>query len=268
MQKAMPLQPISADISTVRILDVPIHCVTMDDVLEIIDESISESRRLAIGCVNSAKLVNMRKDELLRKDVMGSNLVIADGMSVVWASKWLGRELPERVTGIDLMLRLLEKGNERGYRIFCLGASESVSRTVVDKIHDQYPGVIVAGRRDGYFSQEEEEGISREIAGLDVDILFVAMSSPKKEQFMARWGRVTDAKVLHGVGGSFDVIAGKVKRAPESWQRVGLEWLYRVKQEPGRLLWRYLSTNTSFCWQLLKQVFGKNINRLAGLKKR
>jgi len=115
----------------------------------------------------------------------------------------------------------------------------------------------VAGRHHGYFSGDDEEAIVARIAELRVDILFVAITSPKKERCMAKWADSLDATVIHGVGGSFDVIAGKVERAPQRWQDLGLEWLYRVKQEPRRLWRRYLVTNLAFVWMLIKYLIAE-----------
>ena len=234
------------DFDKKEILGVGIHAATMEQALDAIDDAIKQKQRLMIGVVNAAKIVNMRKDENLWEDVTSSHLVLADGMSVVHASRVLGASLPERVTGIDLMEGILERGDEEGYRVYCLGAKEEISKTVVERFKKQYPGAKFVGRRNGYFSDEEEAEIAKEIGSLDVDVLFVAITSPKKERFMARWSDQLNTTVVHGVGGSFDVVAGVVERAPESWQRLGLEWLYRVKQEPGRLWKRYLLTNLSF----------------------
>jgi N-acetylglucosaminyldiphosphoundecaprenol N-acetyl-beta-D-mannosaminyltransferase len=151
------------------------------------------------------------------------------------------------------MFGILERGNIHGYRVYCLGATEEISATVAERIAAQYPNVRLAGRRNGYFRDDESEEIARDIANSRADVLFVAITSPKKERFLARWSALMDVPVCHGVGGSFDVFAGKVQRAPESWQRLGLEWLYRVKQEPGRLWKRYLITNSIFCGMVIKE---------------
>ncbi|SRR5690606_21600344 len=241
----------------VNVLGVPVHAATMSEALDAIEAAIKERRRLQLGVVNAAKIVNMTKDRSLREDVLSSDLVLADGMSVVIASRVLGNPLPERITGIDLMHGILERGNRMGWRVFCLGATEEVSETVVRRIHELYPGVVIAGRRNGYFSQSEEAEVARTIAESNADVLFVAITSPKKENFMAKWGASLATPVIHGVGGSFDVLAGKVQRAPERWQRLGLEWLYRVKQEPRRLWKRYLFTNASFARMLLVAWLGK-----------
>ena len=127
-------------------------------------------------------------------------------------------------------------------------------QTVVDRIGTDYPGTIVAGYHHGYFGPDEEERVAADIQASHADVLFVAMTSPKKEQFLARWSHLIDVPVCHGVGGSFDVMAGKVKRAPALWQKFGMEWLYRVVQEPGRMWRRYLVSNSLFCWMVLKEL--------------
>ena len=229
-----------------ELFGVPIAAMTMADAVDAVDEAIADRRPLQIGVVNAAKLVNMRRDAALRDSVLSSSIVLADGTSVVWASRLLGRPLPERVAGIDLMMAMLASGNTRRYRIYCLGATQAVLDAVVARIRSDYPGVAVAGSHHGYFTPAEEEAIAGDIATAAPDILLVAMTSPRKEQFLARWSARLRVPVCHGVGGSFDVFAGLVQRAPESWQRLGLEWLYRVKQEPRRLWKRYLVTNTLF----------------------
>lgn len=238
-----------------------IHAATMRDALDAIDAAIASGNRLMIGVVNAAKIVRMRADAELSDDVNNSDLILADGMSVVLASKVLGKPLPERVAGIDVMTGILKRGMQQGYRVFCLGATEDVSSAVEREILGQYPGVKIVGRRNGYFTESEEPEIVDEIARACPDVLLVAITSPKKERFMARWSDKLNATVVHGVGGSFDVVAGKVKRAPESWQRLGLEWLYRVKQEPGRLWKRYLVTNTLFGLIVLRSLVGRIFGR-------
>ena len=237
------------------VLGVPIHPLRMNQVLDVIDQVIQSRQRLRIGVVNAAKIVNMRRDDVLRADVLSSDLILADGMAVVWAGRLLGYPLPERVAGIDLMLRMLERGNQKRYRVYCLGATQGVLQTVVQRIGIEYPNVQVVGSQHGYFGAQDEDGIAADIIVARPDILLVAMTSPKKEQFLARWSDRLGVPVCHGVGGSFDVFAGKVERAPDWWQRFGLEWLYRVKQEPRRLWKRYLVTNTLFCSLVVREFF-------------
>lgn len=243
-----------------ELLGIPVEALTLEQALDRVDAAIASRARLQIGVVNAAKVVNMRRDALLRADVLSSDLILADGIAVVWAGRLLGRRLPERVAGIDLMHGMLRRGSQRGYRVFCLGASAEVLQKAVARIRADYPGVAVVGLHDGYFSAEQEEGVAQEIVDSRPHILFVAMTSPKKEKFLARWSGRLGVPVCHGVGGSFDVLAGKVERAPLSWQRFGLEWLYRVKQEPRRLWRRYLVTNTLFCGMVLRDLLLRQLS--------
>ena len=253
------MKPLRFDAPSVKLFGIRIHSVTLSAALDLVDQAISRRERLQIGVLNAAKVVNMRRDPTLHDDVAGSDIVLADGIAVVWSSRLLGRSLPERVTGIDLMMAILDRGNLKNYSVYCLGASEEVSRGVAEQLALRYPGVRLAGRHHGYFSELDEPALVDEIAAARTDVLFVAMASPKKEKFMARWIERLDTPVCHGVGGSFDVFVGKVDRAPETWQRVGLEWLYRLKQEPRRLWRRYLVTNTIFIGMVLVELWRRLI---------
>lgn len=241
-----------------RLYGVPICAVTMSQVVAEAEASIASRSRLLLGVVNAAKLVNMKRDEGIRRAVLRADMILADGMSVVWASRVLRRSLPERVAGIDLMHRLLALADAKGYRVFCLGATDEVLQTTVERIQASYPGVVIAGSRNGYFTQADEPLVAEEIRASKADMLFAAMSSPKKEEFLAGWFDQLDVPLCHGVGGAFDVLAGKVDRAPEIWQRLGMEWLYRAKQEPRRLWRRYLVTNTLFCLMTVSEFLFPN----------
>jgi len=212
---------------------------------------------LSVGMVNAAKVVAMRKDQSLRRAVAGCDLVLADGQAVVWASGLLGAPLPERVTGIDLFTELLEQASRRSYRVYFLGARPRVLNAMLAEVSRRYPGLVVAGARDGYFSADAEPQVIEEIRQTNPDLLFIGMSSPRKEILVARWGQRTGARVVHGVGGSFDILAGLTKRAPLWWQRHGLEWLYRATQEPVRLGRRYLTTNASFMTLVAREAIAR-----------
>jgi N-acetylglucosaminyldiphosphoundecaprenol N-acetyl-beta-D-mannosaminyltransferase len=173
-------------------------------------------------------------------------MVLADGQSVVWASRLLGASLPERVAGIDLFTELLHESARRRLRVYFLGARKEILGRMVAEVRHRHPGLTVAGARDGYFAAAQEPGIAAQIRDSGAQLVFLGMTSPKKELFISRWGRATGANVVHGVGGSFDVLAGATKRAPGWCQAYGLEWLYRVRQEPARLGHRYLTTNAAF----------------------
>jgi N-acetylglucosaminyldiphosphoundecaprenol N-acetyl-beta-D-mannosaminyltransferase len=239
---------------TQELLGIPITALTEEQVLDLVDRAVETRTPLRIGVVNAAKIVNMRRDPVLRRDVLSSDIILADGIAVVWAARALGSSLPERVAGISLMAGILRRGHARGYRVFCLGASGDVLERTVARMAARYPGVSIVGSQHGYFPPEQEEDVARAIAEARPDVLFVAMTSPRKEMFLARWSKHLDVPVFHGVGGSFDVVAGKVRRAPPAWQRKGLEWLYRMLQEPKRLTRRYLVTNTLFCGMVLSAL--------------
>jgi N-acetylglucosaminyldiphosphoundecaprenol N-acetyl-beta-D-mannosaminyltransferase len=237
-----------------HLFDVRIDAASMDDAVAAARDAVQHRRRLLFGVVNAAKLVNMRRDPILRRAVLGSDVILADGMSVVWACRILRRPLPHRVTGIDLMIRLLEEGNQHSWRLYCLGATDEVLHALEKHIRATYPSIQIVGMRNGYFRDEEEEQLAGEISRARPDLLFVGMTSPKKERFLCDWSRTMQVPVCHGVGGAFDVVSGTVKRAPRLMQRLGLEWAYRIMQEPGRLWKRYLVTNTVFCWLLFLEI--------------
>jgi N-acetylglucosaminyldiphosphoundecaprenol N-acetyl-beta-D-mannosaminyltransferase len=225
---------------------VTLNPLSLDQAVKRCDEAIERGDYLSFGMVNAAKAVAMRKNEPLRLAVSGCHIVLADGQAVVWASALLGVPLPERVAGIDLFTELLGQANVRGYRVYFLGARADVLEAMLAQVVARYPGLKVAGSRDGYFSAEEEPEVVSHIREAAPDLLFIGMSSPRKELFQATWGAATGARVVHGVGGSFDILAGITRRAPLRWQRLGLEWLYRAIQEPARLGGRYLRTNLAF----------------------
>jgi len=229
-----------------EVLGVSIHAVSMNECVALCENAISSREPLMVGVVNAAKLVKMRDDRLLRDSVLGADLIVADGQAVVWASRILGQALPGRVTGIDLFEALLELADRENLSVYLLGAAADVLDELVRTVGRRFPGARIAGRHDGYFSDDEAEPIAMEIAAQKPDMLFVGITTPKKELFLEAWGPKLDVAVCHGVGGSFDVMAGKTRRAPVLWQRLGIEWLWRVAQEPRRMWKRYLVTNSQF----------------------
>lgn len=252
----------SVDNKRINILNSPIDKLTMRDTVSIIDKSIQ--KRLAIQhiVVNAAKMVHMQKDSELCESVVNSDIINADGMAVVWAAKFLGQPLPEKVSGIDLMVNLVELAAKKKYKIFFFGAKEEVVSTIVANYSKQYGQDLIAGYRNGYFSKEEEPQIAEQIAASKADILFVAISSPTKEIFLNQYKETMNVPFIMGVGGSFDVVSGKTKRAPLWMQNNGLEWFYRFLQEPRRMWKRYLVTNTLFIYY----VFRAKLKSMKGQK--
>lgn len=208
--------------------------------------------------VNAAKLVASHDDPQLREMINRCELVTADGQAVVWASRILRKPLPERVAGIDLMNGLFELAAREGYGVFILGARKNVLEQAVARLRSHYPGLPIVGYRDGYFLQSEEAAVAAEIARAQPAMLFVAISSPRKEYFLARFGHVIDVPFVMGVGGAIDVVSGITRRAPPIIQRLGLEWLFRLVQEPRRLMRRYVVTNARFLGLVLGAAGQRN----------
>ncbi|QNF32323.1 WecB/TagA/CpsF family glycosyltransferase [Adhaeribacter swui] len=239
--------------SRIKICNIPVDVLTMQQTLQIIDSAIAKKETIHHVVVNAAKLVNAQKDLRLRESILNCDIINADGQGVVWASYFLNCPLPERVAGIDLMEALVGLAAKKGYKIFFLGATEEVVEEVIAKYSLAYGSEIIAGYRNGYFKNEEEPLIAQQIASSNADMLFVAMSSPKKEIFLDTYKSWIKTPFIMGVGGSFDVVSGKVKRAPLWMQNSGLEWLFRTLQEPGRMWKRYLYTNTEFVYLIIKE---------------
>ncbi len=237
----------------INIFNCPIDTYTMDETVDIIDKSIQNKLHLHHVVVNAAKLVHMQKDKELYDSVVSSDIINPDGQAVVWASKFLGQPLKERVAGIDLMENLVKLAHKKGYKVFFFGAKEEIVKGVVDRYTKEYSKKIIAGYRNGYFKKDEEKKIANQIASSGADILFVAISSPTKEIFLNTYKDIINTPFIMGVGGSFDVVAGKVTRAPLWMQKTGLEWFYRFLQEPRRMWKRYLVTNSLFIWYMLKE---------------
>jgi N-acetylglucosaminyldiphosphoundecaprenol N-acetyl-beta-D-mannosaminyltransferase len=235
-----------ADFIRRGLFGLPVDALTMAQAVARCTDAIKNGEHLSVGVLNAAKVVAMRRDPQLRQAVTECDMILADGQAVVWASRMLGSPLPERVAGIDLFTELLAEAAGRGFRVYFLGARPEVLARMLAEAGRRFPGLPVAGARDGYYQAGEEAKIAEDIRRSGADILFVGMSSPRKEVFLSQWGTATGAKVIHGVGGSFDVLAGLTRRAPAWWQDHGLEWLYRASQEPVRLGRRYLTTNMSF----------------------
>lgn len=221
---------------------------------ETVDEIFS---RLKFGLftqhvvVNVAKLVNMGRDEILNKSVQDCDIINIDGMGVVLGAKFLGYAVPERVAGFDLFHGLLARAAKDGEPVFLLGARQEVVKAVALNLEKKFPELEIAGYHHGYF-WDDEEAVVEAIAQSGAKMLFVAITSPRKENFINRWRQQLGVKFVMGVGGTFDIVAGKSKRAPKLMQQYGLEWFYRFLQEPRRMWKRYLVTNTVFALKLLR----------------
>jgi N-acetylglucosaminyldiphosphoundecaprenol N-acetyl-beta-D-mannosaminyltransferase len=208
---------------------------------------------------NSAILCMMRSDPELRQACVAGDLIVPDGMSVVWTSRITDAPFPERIAGVDLMGRLLEVGSEHGLSAYFLGAKPEVVSKLVERCAERYPGLTVAGYRDGYFSQSDHAAIVEEIRECAPHFLFVGMPSPFKETWCERNRERLDVPVIMGVGGSFDVLAGHVRRAPVWLQGIGMEWSWRLMMEPRKMWRRYLTTNCQFAWLATREIVARRL---------
>jgi N-acetylglucosaminyldiphosphoundecaprenol N-acetyl-beta-D-mannosaminyltransferase len=231
--------------------------VTLEEAVDAIDAAILEGRPLQHSALNAAKLVRIQHDAPLRAAVAGSELVTADGQAVVWASRVLGQPVPARVTGIDLFDALLALAARRGYRVYLLGARPHVVARAAAEIRSRHPDLVLAGFRDGYFGAAETESVVEEIRAAEPQLLFVALETPVKETFLAKYRGRIGAPFVMGIGGALDVMAGERRRAPRVLQRLGLEWGYRLAQDPRRLARRYVVGNTVFTWLVLRAAVGR-----------
>ena len=189
-----------------------IAALTLDEVVDLCDVAIRNRTRMLVGVLNAAKVVNTNRDAFLRDSLLECDVLLADGQSVVWGSRVLGRRLPERVAGIDLFESLLQLADANRHRVYLLGARQEVLDRVVAVVAERWPGAEVVGTRNGYFTDGESAEVAAQIAASGADMLFLGMTTPKKEIFLGSHAVTMGVPVMHGVGGSFDVLAGVTQR--------------------------------------------------------
>ena len=217
----------------IEVLGVSFDNVTMEQAAELGGKMLQEDRFHYVVTPNPEFILAAEKDESFRAVLNAADLVIPDGIGVIYSAKILGTPLSERVPGIEFSAKMLEKLDEMGGRLFLLGAKPGVAEKAGENICAQYPNIVLCGTQDGYFKDEEE--VILKVAAAKPDLIFVCLGAPKQEKWMARWGQHTGAKMAIGLGGCLDVYAGNVERAPEAWQKLGMEWAYRLKKEPKRI---------------------------------
>lgn len=245
------------------VFGVPVDRLTMDESVDLAVQLIERGGSHQHVVVNAAKLVAAYSDVKTREILSSCDMVNADGQSVVWASRILGDPLPERVAGIDFMNRLVERSVAKNYSIYLLGAEEEVLNSVRAVLSSK--GAKVVGQQNGYWRKSMTDGdLVTSISSLKPNIIFVALPSPMKENFLHDNLDALNVNLCVGVGGSFDVISGKTRRAPDFLQRVGLEWAYRLMQEPRRMLKRYIVGNTRFLIILAQESFRQANSRRKG----
>uniref|UniRef100_A0A7C4R7T8 Glycosyltransferase n=1 Tax=candidate division CPR3 bacterium TaxID=2268181 RepID=A0A7C4R7T8_UNCC3 len=267
----------------IKILDIPINPVNFFEALKTIEDLIGDGKKHQVATVNPEFIIHSLKDKEFKKALLESSLNTADGIGIIWAAKflklrkisnfkfkilnfgklfislaaiifnrkWLSSEIPERVTGVDLMWELANQAQERGWKIFLLGGSEGVAIEVAEKLKTLYPRIQIVG---AYAGSPKEEGVAERIAKTKPDILFVAFGSPKQEKFIHQNLDKLGSKVVIGVGGSFDFIVGKAKRAPKIFQKLGIEWVWRLLRQPKRI-GRIFNAFPYFVWKVWKSRY-------------
>lgn len=230
----------------ITILNTTIDVLNIEDTIDLVEQYVIKRVPLHLIGVNANKINELNMNERLRQIVNSCGIINADGASVIMASRFLGKPLPERVAGIDLMQSLVSLSERKGYSVYLLGAQQDIVEKTAEVLKTQHPKLNVVGIHNGYFKENDWPSISNEIKKTKPDFIFVGITSPMKEYLVEYLLDHGNNGVFMGVGGSFDVISGKIPRAPMWMQKMNLEWLFRVIQEPKRLLKRYFVGNSVF----------------------
>ncbi len=246
----------------IEILNTTIDVLSVKETIDLVEQYVISKTPLHLMGVNADKINEVNQNEKMKEIVNSCGIINADGASVVLASKYLKKKLPERVAGIDLMMDLVSLSDKKGYRVYLLGAKEEVVRKTKEVLLNKYPNLNLVGIKNGYFKDDEWQDISNELKQIKPDFVFVGITSPKKEYLIEYLQNQGSDAVFMGVGGSFDVISGNIPRAPKWMQKMSLEWLFRVLQEPKRLFKRYFIGNGRF----IKAVYKEKHNKKRGVK--
>jgi len=237
----------------ITILNTTIDVLDTKETIDLVEKYVKTKTPLHLMGVNADKINEVNENPLMKEIVNSCGIINADGASVVLASKKLGKPLPERVAGIDLMQDLVKLSDDKGYSIYLLGAKQEVVEKTRDVLKEKYKNLNIVGIHNGYFKEDYWKEISKEIKKKKPDLVFVGITSPTKEYLIEFLQNDSNNCVFMGVGGSFDVISGNIPRAPKWMQKANLEWLFRVIQEPRRLFKRYFVGNRKFIKAVRKE---------------
>jgi N-acetylglucosaminyldiphosphoundecaprenol N-acetyl-beta-D-mannosaminyltransferase len=217
------------------VLECPVDLSTTDEVVNKIVDLIDQREPMQVVTLNAEMIYKAQQAERFKQLINNAVLVTADGISVVWALRTLGFKIQERVTGIDLLYKLCERGSQKKWKIFLLGSAPGIAEKAGSVIKQCYPGITICGTHDGYFSDKDNPAIVEQIANCQPDLLFVGMGAPRQEYWIQDNMHTYGVPISIGVGGSFDVVAGEKKRAPLWMIKLNIEWLYRLIIEPSRI---------------------------------
>ncbi|WP_400162286.1 WecB/TagA/CpsF family glycosyltransferase [Brevibacillus sp. TJ4] len=233
-----------------HILGVPFTTHNFDETVADLTGRVERGVRTHVVTANP-EIVMIARENTSFRTVLDQAYVVPDGIGIVYAAKWTNQPITERVTGVELLEALMAEADRHGWNVFLLGAAPDVVQLAAEKLGNRYPGARIVGYRDGYFRPEDEKQIVQEIAERQTQLLFVAMGAPKQDEWIARYRDQLGATLMMGVGGSFDVVSGKVKRAPLIWQKLHLEWLHRLLTMPSR--WKRQLAIPRFVWTVLSE---------------
>ena len=233
-------------------LNAEFDLLSKKETIEMIVSAIDSGRfGYSRGDINVATVVSIQSNIALRQAINENDIVNFDGVGAIWGAKFLKIPCPERITGIDLFSALIGVSEQKRYRVFFLGSTEDTLQNMIANLKVSHPNLLVAGSHNGYFWGKEKDVVDL-INKSQAQLLFIGIKSPEKELFIQEWRRCINVNFLMGVGGTFDVISGKINRAPDWMQQGGLEWLFRIIQEPRRMWKRYLVSNFKFAYLLLR----------------
>ncbi len=227
-----------------------VHRIVMDETLDILDGFIRKGGPHHVITLDASMCVTAGEDPELKRIIGKADLITPDSSGILWACRRLGQPLTERVSGVEIVERLCELSPQRGYKLFFFGAAPGIAESAAEKMRAKYPGCQIVGTRDGFFKPEDEPEIVEQVRAANPDVLCVAMGIPKQEKFIDRHRAALGIPVMIGVGGTFDVFSGTVKRAPKWMQRANLEWLYRLYKNPRKI--GKVMTLPRFVWMTLR----------------
>ncbi|WP_408007877.1 WecB/TagA/CpsF family glycosyltransferase [Pseudalkalibacillus sp. A8] len=240
--------------NNVDILNVPFVNSPKEQFVDTLLTHIKRKEKKFIITANPEIVMQTYKDPSFKRIVQKSSYVTPDGIGIIMAAKMLNKPIPERITGIETMIALLQKAEKNGHSVYFLGAKDTTLKKVVDNVHVRFPGLRIVGYRDGYFSSDESTNIRDEIKQLQPDMVFVGLGAPRQEKWISENFLHFQKGIFMGVGGSFDILSGEVKRAPRLWRKLNLEWLYRLVTQPWRF--KRMLEIPKFLFKVFKEKIG------------
>ena len=247
----MSSQQQAVTVEKLPIFGVPFSTMNMQNTVRYLTEAIERREANHVITANPIMVMAAVNDPQMLQIMQRADLVVPDGAGIVWAANYVNRPLPERVTGFDLLHHLMKLGDEREWRVFLLGTSQEIITEAARRLALQYPNVQIVGVRNGFFGEDEDHEVVSQIQEAAPDILFVARSAATQEPWIAKYRNELNVPVMMGVGGSFDVISGKLKRAPRLFQKMRLEWFYRLMKEPWRF--KRMLALPEFMWKVIRE---------------